>query len=520
MSNHYRVSTLAKNIYRRGRMGFIHSLLVLLSCGFVGNVFAHEAPTTSAEVDKYADIPYPPVNYGTGPQAELIKKGEYLTKAGDCIACHTTPGGKAFAGGLAMKTPFGTIYSPNITPDLQTGIGRWSEKDFIRAVREGISEHGRFYFPVFPFPNFNKLSDQDVIAIHAYLKSIPAVQQKNTPLDMPFPFKWRQLQSFWRFMFFDFTKGQFVPDMRKSPEWNRGAFLVQGLGHCNLCHSPLNPLGAPIKKYEFAGGFVEGYRAPNISATGLQGVPTEKILDVFLKDKMIRGGDVQGPMLQVNHDSLSYMDESDLRAIIAYLRTVQSKVPPAPKIATGAEAGKGVYEQYCAGCHNMGGGGAPKLGDGATWEQLVKLGMPQLYNNAITGIRGMPPKGTCTTCTDDQVKAAVDYIITASTGASAKQSTVGPTPQNQTSLERGQQVYEQVCSICHTSGLLGAPKLGDQAAWVALVKLNLDVLVQRSIDGYKGHPPRGACYKCSDADIIAAVKYMAQESGTGDYILW
>lgn len=487
---------------------------------FSPNTFAQAAATT-AEPDKYADIGYPTVNYGTGVQADQIKRGEYLTKAGDCIACHTQVGGKPFAGGLPIATPFGTIYSPNITADPKTGIGTWSYKEFEHALREGISEHGHYYFPVFPYPYFNKLNQNDVEAIYAYLKALPPVQQKNIPLDMPFPFRWRELQSFWRFMFFDFTKGAFVPDTRKSPEWNRGAYLVQGLGHCSLCHTPLNALGAPIRKYELAGGFVEGYRAPNISASGLAGVPTEKILDVFLKDKLIHGGDVQGPMLQVNHDSLRYMTPADLKAIIAYLRTVKSKVPPSPTIASGPEAGKAVYEQYCAGCHNMGGGGAPKLGDAAVWGALVKLGMPQIYRNAISGIRGMPPKGTCSSCTDDQVKAAVDYIIKDSTGEGAKQTTVAaPTPGAQTSLQRGQQVYNQVCSICHNEGLLGAPKLGDQAAWTPLVKLNIDVLVQRSIDGYKNHPPRGACYKCSDADIIAAVKYMAQKSGTGNYQLW
>jgi cytochrome c5 len=498
----------------------LRALIVGLTVIYASNAMAQEAATT-AEPDKYADTAYPAVNYGSGEQAERIKHGEYLAKAGDCIACHTTPGGAAFAGGLAMETPFGTIFSPNITPDKNTGIGTWTDAEFDKAVRQGIAPDGSFYFPVFPYPYFNKLSKQDVLDIRAYLNSIPAVKQANKPLDMPFPFRWRQLQSFWRFMFFDFHKGQYVNDNRRAPDWNRGAYLVQGLGHCSMCHSPLNPLGAPILKYEFAGGFIEGYRAPNISASGLKDIPTQQVLDVFLKDKLIHGGDVQGPMLQVNHDSLRYMSVEDLNAIVTYLRTVNSKVPPAPKIASGPEAGKGIYEQYCAGCHNNGGGGAPKLGNAADWQPRVDLGMPQLYQNAINGIGGMPPKGTCTTCNDDQVKAAVDYILAESTGASAKATeATGPTPQQQTSLARGKEVYDRVCSICHNNGLLGAPILGNKVQWDSLLKLNLDVLVERSIDGYKNHPPRGACYNCSDADIIAAVKYMAQQSGTGNYTLW
>lgn len=482
-----------------------------------------QAGSMNAGQDKYGDISYPRVNYGVGAQAEQIKRGEYLARAGGCVSCHTIPGGKPFAGGLAMTTPFGTIYSPNITPDPKTGIGNWTDKEFDRALRQGISEKGHFYYPVFPFPYFNKLSTQDVQAIFSYLKAIPAVKQKNIPLDMPFPFRWRELLRFWRFMFFDFNKGTFTADPGKSVEWNRGAYLVQGLGHCGMCHSPLNPLGAPIRKYEYAGGFVEGYHAPNISASGLKGVPAEKVLDVFLNDKMIHGGDIHGPMLQVNHDSLRYLSREDLTSIVSYLRSVNSKVPPATRIATGPETGEGVYKKYCAGCHNMG-AGAPRLGDSATWTALVKLGMPQLYQNAITGIRGMPPKGGCSSCNDEQVKAAVDYIVKESTGEGAKQTAAAaaaPALKSQTSLERGQQVYNQVCSICHNEGLLGSPKLGDQTAWTPLLKLNLDVLVQRSINGYKKHPPRGACYHCSDGDIIAAVKYMAQASSKGNnYQLW
>lgn len=517
--HHYFSSKLAGCSSMRGVWHCVGRLLLVL----VGLSITVLAPAQQAaeQPDKYAEIPYPHVDYGNGPEAQRIKHGEYLTIAGDCISCHTTSGGKPFAGGLAIETPFGTIYSPNITPDKATGIGNWSDDDFDRAVREGISPHGEYYFPVFPYTFFNKLSRQDVLDIRAYLNAVPAVAQPNKPLDMPWPFRWRELQSFWRFMFFDFYRGEFVPDTRQSLEWNRGAYLVESLGHCSMCHSPLNKLGAPIRKYELAGGFVEGFRAPNISASALQNVPTKKVLDVFLKDKMMEGGNVQGPMLQANRNSFRYLTTSDLTDIVIYLRTVHSKIPPAPKIATGAEAGKSIYEQYCSGCHNMGGGGAPKLGDTQAWAGLMQNGISNLYQNAIHGIGGMPPKGTCNSCTDEQLHQAVDYIVAqANIKPGEKLAAPAAPPESPTSFVRGKKVYEQVCSICHAEGLLGAPKLGDKAAWEPLLKLNLDVLIERSVDGYKGHPPMGACYKCSDADIIAAVKYMAQQGGTGNYELW
>jgi cytochrome c5 len=467
-----------------------------------------------------AEVHYPPANYGTGAVAEQVKRGEYLAKAGDCIACHTVEGGKAYAGGLPVKTPFGTIYSPNITPDKETGIGSWSEEDFDKAMREGISKHGEYLLPVFPYVFYNKLSHQDVADIKAYLDKIPAVHQENRALDMPFPFNLRILQSFWRFMFFDFQKGEFVPDTRKSDEWNRGAYLVEGLGHCAMCHTPINALGSWKREYDLTGGTVDIYHAPNISASRLKDVPVEKIVDVFTHDKTIQGGHVQGPMLEVNHDSLRYLTKEDLTAIATYIKTVESKMPPAPEHGSGEKAGKAVYTQYCASCHAMGGGGAPKLGDASQWEPLVKLGMTQLYDNAEKGIGGMPPKGNCDSCNAEQIKAAVDYMVNNSRGKSGESSSAINPAQSWTSLERGKKVYDQVCTVCHKEGQLGAPKLGDKQAWDPIVKENLDILIQHAIEGYKSHPAKGACYLCSDADIISAVKYMAQQSGSGDYTLW
>ncbi|MDF3055090.1 MAG: Gluconate 2-dehydrogenase cytochrome c subunit [Gammaproteobacteria bacterium] len=475
-----------------------------------------------SDTDKFGAVEYPVIDYGIGEKAERIKRGEYLVKVGDCIACHTAPGGKPFAGGLAIEiAPFGTIFSQNITADKETGIGKWTDDQFVTAMREGIDPEGHYYYAAFPYPYFNKLSRKDVLDIKAYLEAIPAVHAPNKPLEFHFPFNIRLLQSFWRFMFFDGYRGEFKSNEKQSPEWNRGAYLVDGLGHCSMCHTPMNPIGGPIRKYAFTGGFVEGYSAPNISASALKDVPVEKIVNVFLKDELIRGGKVQGPMLQVNHDSLRYLEISDLEAIAIYLKSIESELPPPPATGKGDKAGKVIYLKYCAGCHDQGGGGAPKFGDVSAWAPLIKMGQEQMYNNAIRGIRGMPPKGNCASCTDEQVHQAVDYIVNRSKPASGEEVGVTAPVESPTSLAKGKRVYDNVCFVCHTGGELGAPKLGDKAAWEPLIEgNNIDVLVERAIHGYKGHPPKGACNTCTSADIIAAVKYMAEEGSNGNYSLW
>jgi mono/diheme cytochrome c family protein len=201
---------------------------------------------------------YPRAHIEAGTDKARIARGEYLVKLGDCIACHTdtSNGGAPFAGGLRIDTPFGTLYTPNITPDKDTGIGNWSEDDFVTAVRMGISPDGSYYYPVFPYNYFNRMSREDVVAIKAYLDNIPAKKTPNKPPHMKWPFNYRWLQFGWRVLYFYFEEGQYNPDSKKSVNWNRGAFIVEGPGHCALCHTELNVLGVPKKKYYLAGAFV------------------------------------------------------------------------------------------------------------------------------------------------------------------------------------------------------------------------------------------------------------------------
>jgi cytochrome c5 len=364
-------------------------------------------------------LQYPKVNYGQGAQADLIKRGEYLAKAGDCLSCHTDgPKGQLFAGGLPLKTPFGIIPSTNITSDKETGIGNWTDEQFYRAMTQGIAPNGSYYFPLFPYPYFNKMSKKDVLAIKAYLDAVPAVHKENIPPSMPIPYRWRFLQFFWRLLFFDFDRGEFVPNPHKSSQWNTGAYLVLGLGHCGNCHTPMNFLGAPKNEYALTGSFVNGFYTPNITSTNFKNTPINDIVNVFLKDKLVGGGDVQGPMRVVNHYSLNYLNRNDLDAIAIYLESVKSKMPPQPTYPKGINlvTGKEIYTHYCAGCHTNGAGGTPKLGDKAVWGPKINLGLNVLYKNAITGIGGMPPKGLCSTCTTEEIQSAVLYIVNESGG--------------------------------------------------------------------------------------------------------
>ena len=199
------------------------------------------------EYPKLADVP--------GDKGKLIKRGEYLAKIGDCIACHsnTSEGGKAFAGKLAIATPFGTFYSPNITPDKETGIGNWTEQDLINALHKGKSPDGSNYFPVFPYPYFAKLSKDDVRAIYAYLMSLPPVKSKNKTLPFPFNLPGARFSLYgWNILFFYPDNQEYQYDPHQSKEWNRGAYIVNGLGHCSMCHTPLNVFGSP-KKPDFSG---------------------------------------------------------------------------------------------------------------------------------------------------------------------------------------------------------------------------------------------------------------------------
>jgi mono/diheme cytochrome c family protein len=256
------------------------------------------------------------------------KRGEYLAKAGGCVGCHTEEKKDAapFAGGRALKTPFGTFYGPNITPHPQAGIGRWTEADFVRALREGVRPDGASYFPAFPYPSFTKISDGDLRDLWAYLRTLPQSSRANQAHDLGFPFGWRFLVRIWKWLFF--TPGPFAADPRASPTVNRGAYLVQALGHCGECHTPRNFLGGPKRDRFLAGGKGPDDKAtPNLTPTRLKKLSDEELKE-FLTTGIAPDGDIVGEIMgEVVRDTTSQLTPEDLAALIAYLRSL----PPLPE---------------------------------------------------------------------------------------------------------------------------------------------------------------------------------------------
>ena len=251
-----------------------------------------------------------------------VARGAYLVRAGGCFSCHTAAGGQPLAGGRPLATPFGTFYTPNITPDRQTGIGLWSDAQFVRALREGVRPDGANYFPVFPYPSFTGINDADALAIKAYLFSVPPVRQVNRLHEVPFPFSWRFLQNGWKLLYF--TEGPFQPDQKQTETYNRGAYLVTALAHCGECHTPRNVFGAvdPNRRLSGTADGPDGQTVPNITpdpATGIGGWDKSDIVELLRAGTTPEQSKVKGAMQETVEDGLKYLSDADLGAIADYL---------------------------------------------------------------------------------------------------------------------------------------------------------------------------------------------------------
>ncbi|HEX6979621.1 MAG TPA: cytochrome c [Alphaproteobacteria bacterium] len=261
------------------------------------------------------------------PDHEAVRRGEYLFNAGGCFGCHTDVkgGGPPLAGGRPLHTPFGTFYGPNITPDPDHGIGRWTEADFIRAMRQGIRPDGAHYYPVFPYTSFTGMTDGDLRDLWAYLRSVPPVARPNRAHEVRFPFSLRPLLTVWKWL--NFTPGPFSLDDTQPPDVNRGAYLVRAVAHCGECHTPRDALGGPDSSRLLAGTSdgPDGERVPNITPhpeTGIGAWSTADLLDV-LKLGMTPDGDfVGGSMGEVVRNTTSKLSDDDLRAVVAYLKSL------------------------------------------------------------------------------------------------------------------------------------------------------------------------------------------------------
>jgi mono/diheme cytochrome c family protein len=374
------------------------------------------------------------VHAQTAATNDIVKRGEYLARAGDCIACHTAPDGRTFSGGRAMPTPFGTLYSSNITPDPETGIGKWSADDFYRTMHSGRFPDGGLIYPAMPFASYTKVTRADSDAIFAYLKSIPPVRQKNREHDLRFPYDNRQLILGWRTLFF--TEGEYKNDPNKSVEWNRGAYLVEGLGHCGMCHSPINALGGTSQSDAFKGGLIpmQNWYAPSLTSNREAGLGDWSIKDItdLLQTGVSARGVVYGPMAEVVHNSLQYLTDEDARAMAVYLKGIaegssSSSAPistlPTTESSLLISLGKTVYDKNCASCHGAQGEGKPPHWPPLANNQSIEM------ESAVNPIRmvlnggyppgtkgnprpyGMPPFAGM--LSDNEVAAVVSYIRTA-----------------------------------------------------------------------------------------------------------
>lgn len=337
------------------------------------------------------------------------ERGRYLVTAGDCIACHTALGGAPFAGGRPIQTPFGTAYSSNITPDVATGIGAWSRDDFWRALHNGRSKDGRFLYPAFPYPNFTHVTRADADAMYDYLRSVMAVARTNTPHEIRFPYSTQPAVALWRALFF--RPGVFEPDAQQSAEWNRGAYLVRGLGHCDACHASRNVFGAVSHQLDLGGGLIpmqNWYAPPLISMEGA-GVAGWEASDIeaLLRSGVSPRGMAMGPMAEVVFRSTQHLTQDDTRAIAAYLHSFARQAQPAREAprADGATMARGaaIYEQHCAECHASDGKGAfpayPALaGNPSVTERVPANAIKAVLNGGYPPVTsanprpfGMPP---------------------------------------------------------------------------------------------------------------------------------
>ncbi|MEO8296830.1 MAG: cytochrome c [Burkholderiales bacterium] len=329
-----------------------------------------------------------------------VARGAYLARAGHCAGCHTAPGGAPYAGGRGIDTPFGTVYASNLTPDATSGLGRWSADDFWQALHHGRSRDGRLLAPAFPYPNYTEVQREDADALFAYLRSLPPVAQRNRAQALRFPYGTPLALAVWRRLYF--RPGVYQPDAAQSAAWNRGAYLVRGLGHCAACHSPRNTLGAPSMADALAGGLLPMQRwyAPSLLApdeAGVQRWPLEDVVDLLQSGVSAQGG-VLGPMAEVVWGSTQHLTEADLRAMAIYLRGLPEQPPaarPARKpdetqLAAQLRSGGELYGNHCASCHGKQGEGAPGAYPALAGNRTVLMQPPLNAVRAVL-LGGYPP---------------------------------------------------------------------------------------------------------------------------------
>jgi len=355
----------------------------------------------------------------------LLERGRYLARLGNCAACHTTAGGQPYAGGTPVPTPFGTFYGPNITPDPETGIGGWSADDFWRALHDGKAPGGRLLYPAFPYTEYTRVSREDADALFAYLRSVPAVRQPSRPHELDFPYDRRPLLAFWRALYF--RAGDEAADPGRPPQWLRGRYLVQGLGHCAACHAPRNAMGATRDAGQLPGGMIAGldWYAPPLNGDPVAGLGRWSEQDVadLLRTGLSAHSTASGPMAEVVLGSSQYLTGDDALAMASYLKSLPATPSPPPASAPSAalmEQGRKLYGQQCAQCHQEDGRGSapawPALAGNPTVTapsaaNLVRVVLDGGYAPATAANprpHGMPPFGVA--LSDNDIAAVATYV--------------------------------------------------------------------------------------------------------------
>jgi len=316
------------------------------------------------------------------PSDSMVTRGAYLARAGNCQTCHTAQGGQPYAGGLGIATPFGTVFTSNLTPDDKTGIGAWSSSHFWRAMHNGRSKDGRLLYPAFPYTSYTQVTREDSDAIFAYLGSLPAVVQPNQPHTLRFPYQSQAALAVWRALYF--SPGVYEPDTARNAEWNRGAYLVKGLGHCAACHTARNALGATEQSLDLAGGLIpmQNWYAPSLTSPYEAGVSDwdKQHIVSLLKNGVSPRASVTGPMAEVVQRSTQYLNDADLGAMAQFLKELPASHTTPPEPASIKTQGESVeraaklYEQHCAQCHGAKGEGIANAYPALAGNRAVTMG--------------------------------------------------------------------------------------------------------------------------------------------------
>ncbi len=357
-------------------------------------------------------------------QADEIIRGHYQALLTDCAACHTKAGAKPLSGGAPLHTPFGDLIPPNITPDRETGIGKWTKEEFRSALKQGVGHDGKRLYPAMPYPAYTKMSDQDVDDLWSYIQTVEPVSNAVEANQLPFPFNIRLSMLGWNML--NFTPGEFKPDPAKSPEWNRGAYIVEGAGHCGTCHTPKNLTGADKDGVTLQGASLQGWYAPNITGNTHIGVGSwsdEEIVQ-YLKTGQNSHSIASGPMREAVQESTSMLSDADLKAIAVYIKSVDGGPSDKPKAVAADDphmkAGGMIYHDTCSACHGLEGKGAKQLFPALAGSPLVQQPSAETLTHLVLyGSQGATTAAAPTTpsmpalgwrLNDQQVADVLTYI--------------------------------------------------------------------------------------------------------------